>query len=257
MEDSNHCCLMVPNDIQLQRHLSRAYHVSPIGMHRGLEAIPMEPSHTTFIAQMWLSMWGIGWGVALPVSSLSLLIPNMDQFKFASLTVPSIQMDSYLLPHQVTNGFWMLFVITKIYCVQFQYQISKHILQNELCLMMYSCNKGFQQSNQGGEWLYVVLRQLTKLLWIEHIVTTSYCPRVNGSTEGVYRCLSAAIGIDCEKYEECWQESLQPAVYAHNVSPIAGAGQMSPFSLVFGRNAPSPEMMSLDLETIPRSIYAD
>ena len=123
--------------------------------------------------------------------------------------------------------------------------------------MMYSCNKGFQQSNQGGEWLYVVLRQLTKLLWIEHIVITSYCPRVNGSTEGVYRCLSAAIGIDCEKCEECWQEFLQPAVYAHNVSPIAGAGQMSPFSLVFGRNAPSPEMMTLDLETIPRSIYAD
>ena len=47
---------MVPNDIQLQRHLSRAYHDSPIRMHRGLGAIPMEPSHTTFIAQMWLSM---------------------------------------------------------------------------------------------------------------------------------------------------------------------------------------------------------
>ena len=44
MEDPNHYRIMVPNDIQLQRHLSRAYHDSPIGMHRGLEAIPMEPS---------------------------------------------------------------------------------------------------------------------------------------------------------------------------------------------------------------------
>ena len=44
------------------------------------------------------------------------------------------------------------------------YQINKHILQNELCLIMYSCNTGFQQSDQG----------------IDHIVITSYCPRVNG-----------------------------------------------------------------------------
>ena len=77
-------------------------------MHRGLEAIPTEPSHTTFIAQMWLSISGIGSGVAPPVSNLRVRIPNMDQFKFASLTVPSIllaQLDSYLLPYQVTNGF--------------------------------------------------------------------------------------------------------------------------------------------------------
>ena len=185
----------------------------------------MKPSHTTFIGQMWRSIWGIGSGVAFPVSNLSLLIPNMDQFKFASLTVASIllaQLDSYLLPHQVTNGFWLLFLHTQISCAQFQYQINKHMLQNELCLMIYSCNTGFQQSDQGGEWLNTVLRQLTKLLWIAHILTTSYCPRVNGSTERVHRWLSAAIRIDCEKYEECWQEFLQPAVYAHNVSPIAG-----------------------------------
>ena len=38
MEDPNHYRIMVPNDIQLQRHLSRAYHDSPIGRHRGREA---------------------------------------------------------------------------------------------------------------------------------------------------------------------------------------------------------------------------
>lgn len=36
---------MVPNDIQLQRHLSRAYHDSHIGMHRGLEATYEALSH--------------------------------------------------------------------------------------------------------------------------------------------------------------------------------------------------------------------
>ena len=115
------------------------------------------------------------------------------------------------------------------------------------------------QSDQGGEWLNAVLRQLTKLLSIEHIVTTSCRPRLNGSTECVHRWLNAAVGIYCEKYQERWEEFLQPAVYAHNVSPIPGTGQISPFFLVFGRNAPSPEVITLDVpvETLSRSTYAE
>ena len=68
-----------------------------------------------------------------------------------------------------------------------------------------------------------------------------------------------AIGIYCENYQERWEEFLQPAVYAHNVSPIPGTGQISTFFLVFGRNAPSPEVITLDLpvETLPRSTYAE
>ena len=48
-------------------------------------------------------------------------------------------------------------------------------------------------------------------------------------------------------------------MYAHNVSPIPGTGQISPFFLVFGRNAPSPEAITLDLpvETLSRSAYAE
>ena len=65
--------------------------------------------------------------------------------------------------------------------------------------------------------------------------------------------------IYCEKYQERWEEFLQPAVYAHNVSPIPGTGQISPFFLVFGRNAPSPEVITLDVpvETLSRSTYAE
>ena len=95
-----------------------------------------------------------------------------------------------------------------------------------------------------------------KLLSIEHIVTTSYHPRLNGSTERVHRWLNAAVGIYCEKHQERWEEFLQPAVYAHNVSPIPGTGQISPFFLVFGRNAPSPEVITLDVpvETLMQTI---
>ena len=110
------------------------------------------------------------------------------------------------------------------------------------------------QSDQGGEWLNAVLHQLTKLLSIEHIVTTSYRPCLYGSKKRVHRWLNAAVGI-CEKYQERWEEFLQPAVYAQNVSPIPGTGQISPFFLVFGCNAPSPEVITLDLpvESLSRS----
>ena len=45
IEDPNHYRIMVPNDIQLQRHLSRAYHDSPIAINRGLEAAYEALSH--------------------------------------------------------------------------------------------------------------------------------------------------------------------------------------------------------------------
>ena len=43
--DPNHCRIMVPNDIQLQRHLLLAYHESPIEIRRGLEATYEALSH--------------------------------------------------------------------------------------------------------------------------------------------------------------------------------------------------------------------
>lgn len=56
------------------------------------------------------------------------------------------------------------------------------------------------QNDQGAEWLNAVLNRLTILLSIDYVVTTSYRPRLNGSTERVHRWLNAAIGIYCEKH---------------------------------------------------------
>ena len=44
---------------------------------------------------------------------------------------------------------------------------------------------------------------------------------------------------------------LQSAVYAHNTSPISGTSNVTPFFLVFGREAPSPESISLALPPTP------
>ena len=114
------------------------------------------------------------------------------------------------------------------------------------------------QSDRGGEWLNALLERLNKLLSIKQVFTSSFRPRLNGATERVHRFLNAAIGIYCEHFQEQWEEFLQPAVYSHNVSPISGVSDISPFFLVFGRNAPSPETIALDLppHPLPWDLYA-
>ena len=74
----------------------------------------------------------------------------------------------------------------------------------------------------------------------------------------MHRFLNAAKGIYCEHFQEQWEEFLQPAVYSDNVSLISGVGDISPFFLVFGRNAPFPETIALDLppHPLPQDLYA-
>ena len=83
------------------------------------------------------------------------------------------------------------------------------------------------QSDQGGEWVNSVLQELTNVLSIEHVFTTSYRPRLNGSTERGHRWLNSALGIYCEKNQQLWNDFLQPATYAHNTSPIPGTDQVT------------------------------
>ena len=47
-------------------------------------------------------------------------------------------------------------------------------------------------------------------------------------------------------------------MYSHNVSSISSVDDISPFFLVFGRNAPSPEIIALGLPPHPLSqdLYA-
>ena len=81
-------------------------------------------------------------------------------------------------------------------------------------------------------------------------VTTPYRPRLNGATERVHRWLNSAIGIFCEKYQNQWEDYLQRATYARNISPISGCENLV---LIFGRHALSPDIVSLELPPKPIS----
>ena len=114
------------------------------------------------------------------------------------------------------------------------------------------------QSDRGGEWLNALLHRITQLLSIRHVFTSGFHPRLNGAPERTHRFLNASLGIYCEHQQEKWEQYLQPAVYAHNTSPISGTSDITPFFLVFGWDAPSPESISLALppKSLPPDHYA-
>ena len=107
------------------------------------------------------------------------------------------------------------------------------------------------QSDRGGEFLNALLHRITQLLSIKQVFTSGFRPRLNGATERSHRFLNSALGIFCEHQQEKWKQFLQPAVYSHNVSPISSTTNITPFFLVFGRDAPSPETISFDLPVNP------
>ena len=96
-----------------------------------------------------------------------------------------------------------------------------------------------------------LLHQITQLISIKQVFTSGFCPYLNGAKERSRQFLNSALGIFCEHQQEKWEQFLQPAVYSHNVSPISGTTNITPFFLVFGRDAPSPETISFDLPVHP------
>ena len=56
------------------------------------------------------------------------------------------------------------------------------------------------QSDHGTEFLNAIRFRITKMLSIKYVFTTSYRPRMKGSTEKVHRFLNTALGIFCEKH---------------------------------------------------------
>ena len=114
---------------------------------------------------------------------------------------------------------------------------------------------------QSGEFLNALLHRLTQLLSVKQVFTSCFLPpppRLNSATERIHCFLNLALGMYCEHHQEQWEEYLQPVVFTHNVAPISGTTNITPFFLVYGRDAPSPEAISLGLppKTLPPDHYA-
>ena len=114
-------------------------------------------------------------------------------------------------------------------------------------------------SDRGGEFLNAAPREVSRLLSIKQVFTFSYRPRANRTTESVHRFMNSALAISRPiKLQKQWEDYLQPAVSSHNTSAIDGTDCITPFFLMFGRNATSPETVALQLpsEPISKNEYA-
>ena len=168
------------------------------------EKLPMAPFHMTFIGETWPNMYEIGSGVVLTVSVKSTnrrkhgpMQVRLYEGPFCTIGVDYVGQ----LPTTPTGNKWILTAVCpysnflRTIPVQDKQALTtaaQALFDNVFLQYGYPT---VLQSDQGGEWLNAVLRQLTKLLSIEHIVTTSYRPHLNGSTERVHRWLNAPIGV--------------------------------------------------------------
>ena len=262
MQNPDHLRLFVPSDVDLQRHILHSYHDSPLGMHRGRDATYNAVSRDFYWRN--LSKHVRNWIRRCPhcIRFKTLKQPHgpmqvrMYQHPFHTLGVDYVGE----LPLSPSGNKWILTAVCPysnflraIPVPDKTAPTAARALLNEVFLQF-----GFPtvlQSDRGGEFLNAVLHRLTALLSIKQVFTSGYRPRLNGSTERVHRFLNSAIGIYCEQQQEHWEIFLQPAVYAHNTLSISGTSDITPFFLVFGRDAPSPETLSLQLP--PISLPAD
>ena len=260
MDNPNHYRFVVPDDIQLRRHLLRAYHDSPIAMHRGREATYQALANDFY----WRNM-------SKHVRNWIRRCPDCIRFKTIDQHHGPMQVRLYEhpfhtlgidyvgeLPVSPNGNKWILTAVCPYSNFLRAIPVPDKRATTAACALYdhVFLEFGFPailQSDQGGEWTNAILQELTKLLSIEHVFTTSYRPRLNGSTERVHRWLNSALGIYCEKNQQLWEEFLQPATYAHNTSPIPGTDHVTPFFLVFGRHAPSPEVLGFEMPPAPLS----
>ena len=265
MDNPGYYRIFVPSDPHLQRRFLHAYHDSPMGMHRGRDATynalsrdfywrnlskhvrnwvrrcqhcihfkSLQPAHGPMQVKLYQHPFhtlGVDYVGELPIS------PNGNKWILTAVCPFSNYLRAIPVPDKTA--------IT-----------AANALFNDVFLLL-----GFSsvlQSDRGGEWLNALLHRITQLLSIRHVFTSGFRPRLNGATKRTHRFLNAALGICCERQQEKWEEYLQSAVYAHNTSPISGLSNITPFFLVFGRDALSPESISLALppKPLPPDHYA-
>lgn len=266
MVNPSHYWIMVPYDIDLRCKLLQAYHDSPLTIYRGRDE--------TYESLSYDYYWR---GMAKHVENQIRWCPLCIRFKTPDPQHGPVQVFLYQypfhtigidyvgpLPQTPSGNKWIITAVcpysnflvtitvtdkwaTTAACVLFDHVFLKYGFPAELL------------SDRGGEWSNAVVHQFIKLLSIEHIFTTRYRPRLNGATERVHQWLNSTIAIYCDEHQTNWQDFLQPAVYTHNVSPTPGMEKISPFFLVFGRQAPSPEILvlALPLKSLSQQSYAE
>ena len=90
-------------------------------------------------------------------------------------------------------------------------------------------------TDRGSQFEGQVMSRWFRRLGIQHRRTTAYHPQTNAQAERFHRWIRERLSIRVEKEGGDWYEYLAQVVYSHNISPIEGMGDVSPFLIWYGR----------------------
>ncbi|CAH0719335.1 unnamed protein product, partial [Brenthis ino] len=96
----------------------------------------------------------------------------------------------------------------------------------------YGIPKRFH-SDQGGEFVNNILKQLMKLLGSQHTFSTAYHPQTNGALERFHAVLRDHIRMYSTKKSHNWDQIVPLAIMCHNTSLNQSTG-FTPHELLFG-----------------------
>lgn len=88
-------------------------------------------------------------------------------------------------------------------------------------------------SDQGGEFMNSILKQLMKLLGTKHTFSTAYHPQTNGSLERFHATLRDHIRMYHQRSKNAWDQIVPLAIMCHNTSLNQTTGY-TPHELLFG-----------------------
>ena len=255
----------IPSNPELQKQLIQTYHDSPLGMHRGRDATYAALSREYF----WKSM-------SKHVRNWVRRCKHCIRFKSSQPKHGPMHIRLYNYPFHTIGIDYVgelpvspsgnKYILTAV-CPFSNFLITAPVPNKNattaarVLLDQVFFKFGFPQviqSDRGKEFLNAILFRIMQILSIKHVLTTSYRPRLNGVTERVHRFLNEALGIFCEKHQTNWEAFLQAATYSHNVSPIPTSTNLDPFLLNFGRHAPPPEKIDIQMpiNSISQDKYA-
>ena len=258
LDDPGHFRIFVPDNKDLKTKLLRAYHDLPVGMHRGRDAT----YHALAQDFYWRGMgkatkrWVARCLECLKHKSANqqhgLLHPrfydkpmNVLGIDFVGPFPKSTNGNRYILTAVCPFSHFLIAIPTPDRSAT---TAARALFDNVFLKLDFPSTL---LSNRGGEFLNAVLQEVSNLLSIKQVFTSSYRPRANGSKERVHRFLNSALGIFASKWKKHWENYLQPDVYSHNTLTIDGTNGITPFFLMFGRNATSPETVALQLPNQP------
>ena len=107
-------------------------------------------------------------------------------------------------------------------------------------------------TDQGGQFISNVMKEVSRLLSIKGLVTTPYNPKCNGLVERFNGTLKMMLKKMCDEKPKDWDRYIAPLLFAYRETPQESTG-FAPFEILFGRTVRGPmqilkELWTKDLE---------